>query len=800
MAEAWVELRVHGVSGTPPESMLDIDRVTQTAGDEFGRIFRRADRSGTILPEDGAPCTEAYHWGRLTSGSSIQGLWLLLAPFGLVNAAQFTLARPTTRAQRVLHAVAGAMLRLVGLALTVLFVLAAAVLTVDLWAWQHALATSGVAFVLAVLGPVALLVGYLLLIRSEPALNAAVQPLPTTGSVPEDHPSDLVRPGFFEGAPDAPALRLLHFAAGLAVVAMLGFAPGAARDVPVGQAGFLGAAGLLAVVTVAVVALGDPERSAAVSRDASDDSRRRTLWRAAARCLWVLSLGLLLAAAVHLLDAPPQRPADPGPVRTYPGIDLLSYLVMAVATVGLAVLLLVNGALAVAQRGSAARRSHRFAPYAKGMACTLLTSCGVFLGVGYVGAFATVVAASLSTGERPVTVPELLSRVVYAWGITALLLLAVVAAALASRRRAHRSRHDDVVADFAIPGPAKGGPRLRIPARWVRRITNAVWTARLKNRVVGLLTGFFVLGVVLTGFVAFELAPQVLHPSSWPLLTGDPRDLPGPLGWVSQSGDHPGAAGPLLLLLLTAGTVTLTGLATLLFFLGRTAFLGESARRGVNVVWDVVAFWPRSAHPFVPAAYSQRAVPDLEGRIRWHLDRLGAGAGHRRLVLCPHSQGSLLSFAALLRLEVQDPALLDRIGLVTCGSQLQVMFSRGFPAYVNQAAVLRLFEALNGAWRNLYRDTDPLAGPVLSWDHRGSPGWVRLPGEPAPGAAADPPAVRRRQEYGPDWRLFDPPVPGDPQLQEDPLAALRGHGDYWLDEDAWPAALDAVRRRPPRPG
>ena len=34
---AYVELRVHGVSGTPPEDILDVDRVRQVAGDEFGR-------------------------------------------------------------------------------------------------------------------------------------------------------------------------------------------------------------------------------------------------------------------------------------------------------------------------------------------------------------------------------------------------------------------------------------------------------------------------------------------------------------------------------------------------------------------------------------------------------------------------------------------------------------------------------------------------------------------------------------------------------------------------------------------
>ena len=40
---------MHGVSGTPPEEMLDIDRVQQVAGDEFGRVFRRADRDGAAI-------------------------------------------------------------------------------------------------------------------------------------------------------------------------------------------------------------------------------------------------------------------------------------------------------------------------------------------------------------------------------------------------------------------------------------------------------------------------------------------------------------------------------------------------------------------------------------------------------------------------------------------------------------------------------------------------------------------------------------------------------------------------------
>src|SRR5215218_5836957 len=37
-----IELRVHGVSGTPPEQMLDEPFPRQVAGDDVGRFFRRA--------------------------------------------------------------------------------------------------------------------------------------------------------------------------------------------------------------------------------------------------------------------------------------------------------------------------------------------------------------------------------------------------------------------------------------------------------------------------------------------------------------------------------------------------------------------------------------------------------------------------------------------------------------------------------------------------------------------------------------------------------------------------------------
>jgi hypothetical protein len=473
------------------------------------------------------------------------------------------------------------------------------------------------------------------------------------------------------------------------------------------------------------------------------------------------------------------------------------------------VLAVANATLAVAERGAPAREHPSFAPYARGMGCTLIAAVGVFLGVGYAGAFGTVVAGWLSTPDRAVQVPELLSRVVYAWGVTAvgLLLMIAYAAVRLARRRGR-------LAERARLEFTDGQGRLHVPHRSLAQIATAIFLARLKNSVPAVLITLVGLGVLLTAFVAYELFPQLSALPRWPRLSGDdPQPAGGGLDWISQSATWPSGDLPVRTVLMTLGTLTLTGLATALIFLGRTALLGESARRGVNVVWDVISFWPRSAHPFVPAAYSQRAVPDLEGRIRWHLDR-EPGTG-RRLVLCGHSQGSLLSFATLLRLAAStgpDVARIREVGLLTFGSQLQVMFSRGFPAYVNRAAIAWLYERLDGAWCSLYRDTDPLAGPVLSWDHRLDPGWIGQKSAPrgaahrSPGAVdrstADPPpgSSDGRREFGPDWRLLDPPRPTDPDLGADPLLGLRRHGEYWLDP-AWGAALARVRTcQPADPG
>ena len=87
MVEGPTELRVHGVSGTPPEAMLDHPHVRRCTGDDEAGFFRRRYPDGLTPP--GADRLEAYSWGGLTSGSPLRVLWLLLLPFTLVNVSHF---------------------------------------------------------------------------------------------------------------------------------------------------------------------------------------------------------------------------------------------------------------------------------------------------------------------------------------------------------------------------------------------------------------------------------------------------------------------------------------------------------------------------------------------------------------------------------------------------------------------------------------------------------------------------------------------------------------------------------------
>ena len=83
--------------------------------------------------------------------------------------------------------------------------------------------------------------------------------------------------------------------------------------------------------------------------------------------------------------------------------------------------------------------------------------------------------------------------------------------------------------------------------------------------------------------------------------------------------------------------------------LSRGALKNSGLRRGINVVWDIFGFWPHAAHPFGPEPYSRWTVMELTNRIRYHLGRR-PGASTPAVVIGPHSQGSIITVAALLLL------------------------------------------------------------------------------------------------------------------------------------------------------
>jgi hypothetical protein len=211
----------------------------------------------------------------------------------------------------------------------------------------------------------------------------------------------------------------------------------------------------------------------------------------------------------------------------------------------------------------------------------------------------------------------------------------------------------------------------------------------------------------------------------------------------------------------------------------------ESGRR-LGIIADVAQFWPREAHPIVPPCYALKVVPELVSRVQDHLRDPGT-----RVVLCGHSQGSLLVAVAAARLLEDLPAHdRERIGLVTAGSQLQWAYPRAFPAVVPHASLARLAGGLDGRWRALCRGTDPLGGAVTTWRRQVFDGMLLGVGyRPDGSEGALAPALR-----GPTGALV---LGGDhwlPDPQRGPFPGRRwrsgvsAHSDYTSDPE-WDRAV-----------
>jgi hypothetical protein len=226
------------------------------------------------------------------------------------------------------------------------------------------------------------------------------------------------------------------------------------------------------------------------------------------------------------------------------------------------------------------------------------------------------------------------------------------------------------------------------------------------------------------------------------------------------------------------------------------------AARTLGILWDLAPYWPRAAHPFVPPCYAQKAVPELAERAHRYITN-----GHK-VVLSAHSQGTLIVIAAALRMKVSHPESCGHLGLVMAGSQLHWAYPRAFPAVVDLDAYQRVLNKLNGCWYVLARGTDPLGGPVLSWNLRENDGNLTacvLTKDDQPGEKEAQPVKPGGPGLwfaGHDWWISDPmpAAPDDCGFALPPFSmALRRHSGYW-SHPRWDQAVARAAGLSPQDG
>ncbi|MGC0333679.1 hypothetical protein RKD23_006669 [Streptomyces sp. SAI-170] len=748
-----LELLVHGVGGTTPEQMLDDPRTVRITGDDTAAVFRRAADTAPEADADATrrrPVPEAYVWCNLTSGNGTRALWLLLLPFMVVNLAHWM--RPGAHGRVRTVRLYGLLVRLAGLTLTVLLVAGACEVALDLAAWQCAgtracaerhswlgflspagsdggwWSRPGRRLALAALLPAALtgLLWYL----SHRTWNAyeSQRPLAFDGGRGEDSGGTVLggggedsgstalggrgedsgstalgRPGFWYGRRLVARLRAAHTAAGLLTVAAVLTAAASGHDrEPGGPAALdllgrlLGAgllAGALAVVWV-VCRRGRSERRLDRELDA--------------RLARLLPLGALAALVLALVYAGWERPGWQSAGRL-PGDAAFGGIALAQ---GLLVI-----ALAVV-----ARVLHRALPDPRaalhGLGGPVVALLGCALGGVMAGGVSQRVADWLDgTGASIPGPPVLLTW--QASVIPPLLLVLLAVCALLGWRTVRLARAERAAVERDYPDEMREPARTRRIAR-VRALATLTDSAPLIVAVTAVTTLLLGAGALVGAWLS-DRTPGRAAEHAHPFVQGAAETAQALGSW-------------------------LIGLGFILFVTwGRRAYKDASARRTIGILWDVGTFWPRAAHPFAPPCYAERAVPDLTWRMTSWTRATGG-----RLVISGHSQGSVLAAAAVWQL---SPADRGRVALLTYGSPLERLYGRWFPAHFGPAALGALHQELD-CWRNLYRRTDPIGGPV------------RLPGDCGP--EVDRPALKDPLAHG---RTDRHPLP----------APVLGHSDYQAD-------------------
>ncbi|MPZ79077.1 MAG: hypothetical protein GEV28_01200 [Actinophytocola sp.] len=752
-----VELRVHGLMGTTPESLVSAVAAVDVAGDGVGRIVQPADRllrpaPGPMLRAEGQSVprvVEGYIWGGMTSGGAVKAAWALLFPFSLANVAHWMLPPIPSghRLARRLGLVNRSLLRLAAVLLTMLLVTQAAVVSLDLVAAQ-CLAPGSPCLARTVPGwlrdvylvrPMVGLVPVLLLIYILFRISCVAWETTAPRNPPPTPPNARVQlPGTnLVADPDTPTLRALHLLAALATVALLPLGgPFAAPRGAFLMVLWALALALLVVSLLGVLLLDDPTGA---HPGRAGRWLRTTLGPVTRRVLLVVGCVLVAASAAAQDPLPPSLPGTDSTVEA-----LAAALIVLVVLFGV---LLVPAARIAGQEWRGQPPALR--PWAGGWMSAPVLAVAALLGGGFGVGLAVAVrqlvgaTGSLPEGYRPVT---LLWGASAALGVVAAAGAGVVALFTLMRLRAGRFTDGEATVRLLHEDSVRD-----LPAA-VRAWRAAGWRRSHLHHMV--LAGALVLSVG----AAVALFVRVSGAS-----------LPG---WTDP--------------LSAVGVLTLGVLAGALLRAVYNAARAPSAGRQLGVITDLASFWPREAHPIVPPCYAMKVAPELAARTVEHLRAPGT-----RVVLTGDSHGSLLVAVAAARLlnSLNEPER-RRIGLVTVGSPLQWAYCRAFPAVLPFSALGTLAGELGTRWRSLCRGTDPLGGAVTTWGQQVYESTLLGVGFRADGTSGPLPAATRAPSgalvLGLDHWLPDPAAGPFPGRRWTP--GVQRHANYPADPE-WDRAI-----------
>ncbi len=600
-----------------------------------------------------------------------------------------------------LRAIALAMFRLLGLLLTGLFSFALGLILIDLIGWRWSPSSNLLdGFSTGTVLPVTVLLAAvgmgLLSVLNQPGFIRTPALVADPGPVAE---TELHR-NLYRATVGSRLLRRLHLATGLAVIALLADLARTGTD-PEDDGGAMRLAVLLALTVIVgmVLFMGDPTRTS--PRDETATSTADKLQRAAGiPAVLLATVAVLVEAAlvsgVDDLRDPPDGVPPEALARLVRFDDVAdSLMLLGLSVLGALAAITVLPLLVHHRRDKPTGDQTYFRPYAWGLTPYLISSLATFVAIGFSAAAATTVASTLEinaddpSGEDvKVGSTLMLDRVAYAWGLTVFLIVLMGIAVgiwyLATRKgflesvdRQFWNENDDL-------GVAS------LPAGWRSRVARAMFVARLKNALPAIVITFVVVGIAISTVQGLETRG-----------IGGDADTPawGGIGWLSNPRGTTWS-----IFVINLGAWTLVAGAGAIVALSRGALKNSGLRRGINVVWDIFGFWPHVAHPFGPEPYSRWTVMELTNRIRYHLVRR-PGAPSPAVVIGPHSQGSVITVAALLLLTQEER---DRVALLTCGSQLRVDLPARVPRVLQPGAEQA---AVRGAGRAMGEPV-PHDGPV----------------------------------------------------------------------------------------